>query len=83
MTWEIAVGLFTLVSALISVMNVVVKVNRTLTSLEGAVNRLNVSMEKQSTKNREIFDELDDHSLRLAIPEEHDKTKEKGNNNEN
>ena len=82
MTWEIAVGLFTLVSALISVMNVVVKVNKTLTSLESAVNRLNVSMEKQSNKNREIFDELDDHNLRLVLLEKSNKN-ERGQGNEN
>ena len=58
MTWEIAVGLFTIVSAFVAVMNIVVRINKTLTMLDMSVNRLNESMKHQSEKNRLIFDEL-------------------------
>ena len=66
MTWEIAVGLFTIVSAFIAVMNIVVRINKTLTMLDMSVNRLNESMKHQSEKNRLIFDELGDHEKRLS-----------------
>ena len=66
MTWEIAVGLFTIVSAFIAVMNIVVRINKTLTMLDMSVNRLNESMKHQSDKNRLIFDELGDHEKRLS-----------------
>ena len=40
MTWEIAVGMFGIISAFIAVMNVVVKINTTLSKLEAAVIQL-------------------------------------------
>ncbi|MBQ9080971.1 MAG: hypothetical protein IJY27_07880 [Clostridia bacterium] len=65
MTWEIAVGLFTIVSAFIAVMKVVVRINKTLTTLDISVNRLNDSMTRQAAKNKLIFGELEDHEKRL------------------
>ena len=78
MTWEITVGLFTLISAFIAVMNIVVKVNRTLTALESAVKRLTEYMEKQSTKNNNFYKQLSDHETRISILEEknHESTQE-------
>ncbi len=70
MTWEIAVGLFTLLSAFLSVTKVVLKVNRTLTSLEIAVNRLNEFMENQSSKNQTMRKTLREHEARLAAIEQ-------------
>ena len=37
MTWEIAVGIFALIAAFIPILNVVVKVNKTLCSLDSLV----------------------------------------------
>ena len=69
MTWEIAVGLFTLVSALIAIMNVVVKVNRTLTSLDITVKELDENVRHQSQINQNIFGHLARHERRLAMLE--------------
>ncbi len=66
MTWEIALGFFTIISAFIAVMKVVVRVNRTLTSLELAVNRLNDCIERQGVKNEKMFNQLSSHELRLT-----------------
>lgn len=78
MTWEITVGLFTLISAFIAVMNIVVKVNRTLTALESAVKQLTEYVEKQSKKNNNFYKQLSDHETRIAILEEklHESAKE-------
>lgn len=65
MTWEIALGFFSLVSAFTAVMKIVVKVNRTLTSLEAAVNRLNEHIGGQTVKNEKIFEKLGKHEIRL------------------
>ena len=46
MTWEIMSGLIVLSGAFISVMNVVIRVNRTLVSLEKTVQSLKEYMEK-------------------------------------
>lgn len=66
MTWEIALGFFSIISAFIAVMKVVVRVNRTLTSLESAVNRLNECIGNQAVKNEKIFDRLGSHELRIT-----------------
>ncbi|MCQ2354723.1 MAG: hypothetical protein MJ102_06435 [Clostridia bacterium] len=69
MTWEIVVGLISLVGSLIAVMNVVVRVNRTLTVLESAVGRLDETVRDQSAKNRAFFDRLGDHETRITLLE--------------
>ncbi|MGM9631987.1 MAG: hypothetical protein ACI3XL_02715 [Eubacteriales bacterium] len=69
MTWEIAVGMFGIISAFIAVMNVVVKVNSTLAKLESAVIQLKEFMEKQSEKNSRFYTELAEHSKRIAVLE--------------
>ncbi len=69
MTWEIAVGLFTILSAFCGVMSVVVKVNKTLTTLDISVNRLNESMKEQSAKTEKIFTRLEQHDRRLGALE--------------
>lgn len=61
MTWEIAVGVFTMASAVIAVTNAAVKVNKTLTSLEAAVNQLRDAIEKQSGKNSYFFRKIEEH----------------------
>ncbi len=69
MTWEIAVGLFTILSAFCGVMSVVVKVNKTLTTLDISVNRLNESMKEQSAKTEKIFTRLEQYDRRLGALE--------------
>lgn len=68
MTWEIVVGIVTLVSALCSVISVVLRVNRTLVSLEDAVKQLRTFMETQGKENltvRSILGNLDRRLSRL------------------
>lgn len=78
MTWEIAVGFFTIISSLIAAMGVVVKVNRTLTMLDDSVKQLKIFMEKQSLKNHDFGKILSTHEIRL-IRLENDK-RSTGNN---
>lgn len=66
MTWEIAVGFFTILSSFIAAMGVVVKVNRTLTMLDDSVKQLKIFMEKQSMKNHDFVKILSKHELRLV-----------------
>ena len=70
MTWEIAVGMFGIISAFIAVMNVVVKVNSTLAKLENAVIQLKECMERQSDKNAHFYTELSEHEKRILVLEE-------------
>ncbi len=65
MTWEIAVGFFTIISSFIAAMSVVVKVNRTLTMLDDSVKQLKIFMEKQSSKNHNFGKILSKHELRI------------------
>lgn len=65
MTWEIAVGLFTMLSAMCGVMKVVIKVNKTLTALDISVKRLNEYIDRQDQKNERLFSELDKCDRRL------------------
>ena len=65
MTWEIAVGFFTILSSFLAAMSAVVKVNRTLTMLDDSVRQLKVFMEKQSSKNHNFGKILSRHEIRL------------------
>jgi hypothetical protein len=69
MTWEIAVGMFGIISAFIAVMNIVVKVNSTLLKLESAVVQLKATMEHQSDKNAHFYTELSEHEKRISVLE--------------
>lgn len=69
MTWEIAVGIFGIISAFIAVMNVVVKINSTLSKLESAVVQLKECMERQSDKNAHFYTELAEHEKRILVLE--------------
>lgn len=69
MTWEIVVGLLSLIGSLIAVMNVVVRVNRSLTTLEAAVKRLDDTVRGQTGKNRDFYDRIGDHETRIALLE--------------
>jgi hypothetical protein len=66
MTWEITLGIFAILSAFIAVFNIVVRVNRTLCSLEVVVKQIKECMERQSEKNGLFFNRLSDHDIRLT-----------------
>ena len=66
MTWEIAVGFFTILSSFLAAMSAVLKVNRTLTRLDDSVRQLKVFMEKQSLTNHDFVKILSKHELRLV-----------------
>ena len=66
MTWEIFVGLATAVTAFFPIVSVVLKLNRSLASLEAAVKQLQEYMEKQSSRNHGFSDRLMDHERRLV-----------------
>ena len=70
MTWEIITGFTVLLGAVISVMNVVVKVNRSLISLEETVRQLKTYMERQGTKNEHFYNELNILDKRVTVLEE-------------
>ena len=66
MTWEIFVGLATAVTAFFPILSVVLKLNRSLASLEAAVKQLQAYMEKQSGRNHGFSDRLMDQETRLV-----------------
>ena len=69
MTWEIISGFVVLLGAVISIMNVVVKVNRSLISLEETVRRLNRYIEKQDERNGHFYRELNTLDKRVTLIE--------------
>lgn len=69
MTWEILMGLMTLCGSLIAIIKIVAKLNRTIVSLEDAVQSLNESVHAQSEKNRIFYEKIGDHETRLSLLE--------------
>ena len=66
MTWEITLGIFAILSAFIAVFNIVVRVNKTLCSLEAVVKQIKECLEHQSEKNGLFFSRLSEHDIRLT-----------------
>lgn len=66
MTWEIALGIFSMISAFVAVFNIVVRVNKTLCSLEVVVKQVKECLERQSEKNGLFFNRLSEHDIRLT-----------------
>ena len=66
MTWEITLGIFAIVTAFIPIINIVVRVNRTLCSLEVVVKQIKECIERQSEKNGFFFNKLSEHDIRLT-----------------
>jgi len=73
MTWDIAVGFFTIISTFSAVLSSVMKVNRTLTQLDDSVRQLKDFMERQSDKNEAFGKILTQHELRLLRLEDEKK----------
>ena len=71
MTWEIALGIFALIAAFVPILNIVVKVNKTLCSLEVVVKQIEGWIEDQSAKNGIFFTRLSEHEIRLTKIEDH------------
>ena len=65
MTWEIAVGFFTIISSFSAVLSSVMKVNKTLTQLDSSVRELRSFMERQVDKNEAFVKILTQHELRI------------------
>ena len=63
---SIITGPATLITAFIAVFNIVIKVNRTLCSLEIAVKQLKECIEKQSDKNSDFYSSISDHEVRIS-----------------
>lgn len=69
MSWEITVGIITLLGAFISVMSVVVKVNGTLTRLDETVRQLREFIEDQDRRNDSFVKTLASHETRITVLE--------------
>ena len=52
-------------SAIIALFNIILKVNRTIQSLELAIGDLKAYMERQSKKNENFYTTLADHEIRI------------------
>lgn len=65
MTWEIAVGFCSIIGTFSAVMQVVIKINKTLMGLDDSVKQLKKFMEKQSRKNEDFGKILSQHEIRL------------------
>ena len=69
MSWEIAVGIATMIGALCAVLEVILRVNRSLISLESAVNQLLQFMSGQSERNNRFEKTLNRHEQRILLLE--------------
>ena len=70
MTWEIAVGLFTLLGMAVSLGTVLAKLVRALTRLELTISTLETTLAELKSGNdaahREIWDEIEEHDERIT-----------------
>ncbi len=79
MSWEIISGLIVLIGAFISMMNVVVRVNRSLVSLERTVQNLMDYMEKQEKRNGHFYSMLNILDKRVTVIENRVFSRKDGN----
>ncbi|MBQ8141153.1 MAG: hypothetical protein IJ038_05625 [Clostridia bacterium] len=70
MSWEVISEVIALpaayVTAFAAIINIIIKVNRTLCSLEIAVKQLKECIEKQSDKNSDFYSSISDHEVRIS-----------------
>lgn len=64
--YEVIAEPVALISAIIALFNIILKVNKTVQSLEIAVVQLRECIEKQSEKNSDFYAALSDHEIRLS-----------------
>ena len=69
MSLEAVCGLFSIVTALISIIGVAVRVNRAIVLLEAAVDRLNENAKEQKAKNTRLEQKLATCERRVAFLE--------------
>ena len=69
MTWEILMGLLSLITALVAITGVVIKVNSSIVQLTDAVKELRSFMEKQERKNSKIYEHLNSLDTRVTVIE--------------
>ncbi len=66
MSIELIAGLGTILTALVSLLGVVIRASRTLVALEEAVKQLKSFMENQSKKNNGFLKQIVDHERRIS-----------------
>ena len=73
MSWEIVVGIITLVGFIISVASIAVKLASIVAKLQASIDSLNQTLETMQNDNKEIRqtirEDLDDHESRITILE--------------
>lgn len=66
MTVELLCGLFSIITALISIIGVALRINRAIVLLEAAVKRLTEHSEEQKAKNAQLERKLVSHDRRIT-----------------
>lgn len=69
MTWEIVIGLITLVGFFITVGKIVSANTRALTKLEDSISRLDATLSEQKKEVHALDDKIADHETRITILE--------------
>ena len=69
MTWEIALGIITLVGFLITIGNLVANNTKAMTKLSCAVDELIDYRKEQTAINKDTEDKLEDHEVRITVLE--------------
>lgn len=73
MTWETALGIFTLVAFVISIGAIIAKASQTFATLNAAINMLTETLKEfkkdSKTDRKELHDMVDDHETRIVILE--------------
>lgn len=69
-SWETIAGLVTLLSAFVSIMTVVVKVNGTLSRLDEALRQLRRSLDEQKKQSESFARTLAAHETRITVLED-------------
>lgn len=73
MTWEIALGLFALVTFVIAIGGIIAKASQMFATLNAAINMLTETLKEfkkdSKTDRKELHDRIDDHETRIGILE--------------
>lgn len=69
MTWEIVLGLITLISAIITIGKIVSANTKALTRLEDSITRLDATLAEQKDALKHVDEKLDNHETRITMIE--------------
>lgn len=69
MTWEIVLGLITLISAIITIGKIVSANTKALTRLEDSITRLDGTLAEQKDALKHVDEKLDNHETRITMIE--------------